>query len=109
MSQYGHEIYGQFETLMAVDGEKAVIDFHCEGYLWLGSGRDDVDSLIANWRGQAAHHARVELLDRKGGKHRLPAMAGDDIDIAALSPGGGDQDPQHVLVGVPPKATTARL
>ena len=39
MSQYGHEIYGQFETLMAVDGEPARIDFHRAGYLWLGSGK----------------------------------------------------------------------
>jgi len=36
MWQYGHEIYGQFETLMAVDGEPARIDFHRAGYLWLG-------------------------------------------------------------------------
>jgi glycine/D-amino acid oxidase-like deaminating enzyme len=28
MAQYGHEIYGQFETLMAVDGNPAPIDFH---------------------------------------------------------------------------------
>src|SRR4029077_18885079 len=34
MSQYGHEISGQFETLMAVDGEPARIDFHRAGYLW---------------------------------------------------------------------------
>ena len=39
MAQYGHEIYGQFETLMAVDGDPAPIDFHREGYLWLGSGK----------------------------------------------------------------------
>ena len=48
MAQYGHEIYGQFETLMAVDGDPAPIDFHREGYLWLGSGRRDIDSLIGN-------------------------------------------------------------
>ena len=39
MAQYGHEVYGQFETLMAVDGDPAPIDFHREGYLWLGSGQ----------------------------------------------------------------------
>ena len=33
MAQYGHEVYGQFETLMAVDGDPAPIDFHREGYL----------------------------------------------------------------------------
>src|SRR5438132_13709317 len=37
IAQYGHEIYGQFETLMAVDGELAAIGFHRMGYLWLGS------------------------------------------------------------------------
>ena len=55
MAQYGHEIYGQFETLMAVDGDPAPIDFRREGYLWLGSGTSDVDSLMANWRIQTAH------------------------------------------------------
>src|SRR5690242_4703809 len=39
MAQYGHEIYGQFETLMAVDGDPARIDFHRAGFLWLGSGK----------------------------------------------------------------------
>jgi FAD-dependent oxidoreductase domain-containing protein 1 len=74
MAQYGHEVYGQFETLMAVDGDPAPIDFHREGYLWLGSGVDDVDALIANWRIQTAHDVHVELLDRKGVKHRFPSI-----------------------------------
>ena len=80
MAQYGHEIYGRFETLMAVDGDPALIDFHREGYLWLGSGPEDVASLMANWRIQTAHDARIELLDRKGVKHRFPSMRVDDID-----------------------------
>src|SRR3954466_6906890 len=86
MAQYGHEIYGQFETLMGVGGDLAPIDFHRMGYLWLGSGTDDVDALIANWRVQTAHDARVELLDRKGVKHRFPSMRVVDIDIAAFRP-----------------------
>jgi hypothetical protein len=60
---------------MAVDGDPAPIDFHRAGYLWLGSGKEDVASLIANWRVQIAHGARVELLDRKGVKHRFPRCA----------------------------------
>src|SRR5436305_6606049 len=99
MSQYGHEVYGQFETSMAVDGDKAPIDFHREGYLWLGAGKADVDSLIANWRIQTAHDARVELLDRKGVKHRFPSMRVDDVDIAAYSPDDGYMDPHSVLMG----------
>jgi FAD-dependent oxidoreductase domain-containing protein 1 len=106
MAQYGHEIYGQFETLMAVDGEPAPINFHREGYLWLGSGKADVDSLTANWRVQTAHDARVELLDRKGVKHRFPSMRVDDIDIAAFSPDDGYMDPYSVLMGFRRKAVS---
>ena len=106
MAQYGHEIYGQFETLMAVDGEPAPINFHREGYLWLGSGKADVDSLMANWRVQTANGARVELLDRKGVKHRFPSMRVDDIDIAAFSPDDGYMDPYSVLMGFRRKAAS---
>ena len=106
MTQYGHEIYGQFETLMAVGGDPAPIYFHREGYLWLGSGRRDIDSLIGNWRIQTAHDARVELLDRKGVKHRFPFMRVDDIDIAAFSPDDGYMDPHSVLMGFRRKAVS---
>src|SRR5271156_4563593 len=41
MAQYGHEVYGQFETLMAVDGEPAPINFQRMGLSLarLGQGR----------------------------------------------------------------------
>lgn len=106
MAQYGHEIYRQFETLMAVDGEPAPINFQRMGYLWLGSGRADVDALMANWRVQTAHDARIELLDRKGVKHRFPSMRVDDIDIAAYSPDDGFMDPYSVLMGFRRKAVS---
>src|SRR3984885_8924753 len=106
MAQYGHEIYGRFETLMAGGGDKAPIDFQREGYLWLGSGRADIEALIANWRVQTAHDARVELLDRKGVKHRFPSMRVDDIDIAAYSPDDGYLDPYSVLMGFRRKAVS---
>src|SRR5262244_3912855 len=104
IAQYGHEIYGQFETLMAVNGDPAPIDFHRMGYLWLGSGEADVHALMANWRVQTAHDARIELLDRKGVKHRFPSMRVDDIDIAAFSPDDGYMDPHSVLMGFRRKA-----
>jgi glycine/D-amino acid oxidase-like deaminating enzyme len=103
LAQYGHEIYGNFETLMAVNGDRAPIDFHREGYLWLGSGKRDVDSLIANWRIQTAHDAR---LDRKGVKHRFPSMRVDDLDIAAFSADDGYMDPHSVLMGFRRKAAS---
>jgi FAD-dependent oxidoreductase domain-containing protein 1 len=106
MAQYGHEIYAQFETLMAVDSEPAPIDFQRMGYLWLGSGKADVDALMANWRVQTAHDARIELLDRKGVKHRFLSMRVDDIDIAAYSPDDGFMDPYSVLMGFRRKAVS---
>jgi glycine/D-amino acid oxidase-like deaminating enzyme len=106
IAQYGHEIYGQFEMLMAVGGDLAPIDFHRMGYLWLGSGKDDIDTLMANWRVQTAHDARVELLDRKGVKHRFPSMRVEDIDIAAYPPDDGFMDPHSVLMGFRRKATS---
>ncbi|MGD9616222.1 MAG: NAD(P)/FAD-dependent oxidoreductase [Alphaproteobacteria bacterium] len=106
MSQYGHEVYGRFETLMAVDGDPAPIDFHRRGYLWLGSGGSDIDALIANWRIWAAHDVRVELLDRNGVRHRFPSMRTDDIDIAAYSPDDGFLDPHSVLTGFRRKAAS---
>jgi FAD-dependent oxidoreductase domain-containing protein 1 len=106
MAQYGHEIYRQFETLMAIDGERAPINFHRMGYLWLGSGKTDVDALMGNWRVQTAHDARIELLDRKGVKHRFPSMRVDDIDIAAYSPDDGFMDPYSVLMGFRRKAVS---
>jgi len=106
MAQYGHEVYGQFETLMAVDGEKAPIDFHRMGYLWFGSGKADIDQLMASWRVQTAHDARIELLDRKGVKHRFPSMRTDDLDIAAYSPDDGFMDPYSVLMGFRRKAAS---
>ncbi|HEX3952318.1 MAG TPA: FAD-dependent oxidoreductase [Stellaceae bacterium] len=106
IAQYGHEIYSQFETLMAVDGEPARIDFHREGYLWLGSGKADVDALMANWRIQTANDARIELLDRKGVKQRFPSMRVSDIDAAAFSPDDGYLDPYSVLMGFRRKAVS---
>ena len=61
---------------------------------------------MANWRVQTAHDARVELLDRKGVKHRFPSMRVDDIDVAAFSPDDGYMDPHSVLMGFRRKAAS---
>lgn len=61
---------------------------------------------MANWRVQTAHDARVELLDRKGVKHRFPSMRVDDIDVAAFSRDDGYMDPHSVLMGFRRKAAS---
>ncbi|MBI4184469.1 MAG: FAD-binding oxidoreductase [Proteobacteria bacterium] len=104
MSQYGHQVYGNFAALMAVNGDAPDINFRHQGYLFMGSGREDVKTLIANWEVQAANGARVELLDRKGLKHRFPSLTVEDIDAAVFSPDDGFIDPYSALMGFRRKA-----
>ena len=65
-----------FETLMAVDGDPAPIDFHREGYLWLGSGKRDVNSLIANWRDPDRARCPRRIARPQGRQAPLPVDAG---------------------------------
>ena len=86
MSQFGHEVYGQFEALMAVDGEAPFINYRTNGYLFLGEGARDSGILESNWRVQRAEGADVELLDRAALKTRFPSLFTGDVDLAAFSP-----------------------
>ena len=104
MSQYGKEVYGNFAALMAVDGAAPDINFRRQGYLFLGSGATDVETLLHNWKIQTRHGAHVELLDRQGLHTRFPSLAVDDIDVAAWSPTDGFIDPHAALHGFRKKA-----
>ncbi|MEX2643667.1 MAG: FAD-dependent oxidoreductase [Acetobacterales bacterium] len=104
MSQYGHQVYGNFEELMAVDGDAPHLNLRRQGYLFLGTGANDVDTLVHNWKIQAANGARVELLDRKGLQHRWPSMNVEDLDAGVFSPDDGFMDPYAALMGFRKKA-----
>ena len=106
MSQYGKEVYGNFAALMAVDGDAPDINFRRQGYLFLGSGAVDVDTLVHNWKIQARYGAHVELLDRQGVKSRFPSLTVTDIDAAAWSPTDGFLDPHAALHGFRKKAVS---
>lgn len=106
MSQYGHEVYGDFENRMAVDGSPAPIDFRREGYMFLGNDADDARVLEANWRIQTAEGANVLLLDAAAVKRRFPSLYTDDITVAALSPDDGFLDPHSALQGFRRKAVS---
>ena len=73
MSQYGHEVYGNFDTLMAINGEPpGSINFRRQGYMWLGTGSDHVDQLCENWKVHAANGVRTEV---PGPKRREDALS----------------------------------
>lgn len=104
MSQYGKTVYGDFDTRMRTADFEPHIDLRRQGYLFLGSGARDVDTLVHNWKIQTAHGAHVELLDRKGVAARFPSLNVDDIDAAAWSPTDGFLDPNAALQGFRRKA-----
>lgn len=104
ISRYGKEVYGNFATLMDVNGSKPEIHLRRQGYLFLGTGTNDVDTLVHNWKIQVSNGAHVELLDRKGVKARFPSLNVDDIDAAAWSPTDGFLDPYAALMGFRKKA-----
>lgn len=104
MSQYGHEVYGNFAELMAVDGDAPDINLRRQGYCFLSSRAAEAAILEANAEIQRAHGARVELLDRAGVAARWPSMTVDDVVAAAWSPDDGFMDPYAALMGFRKKA-----
>jgi glycine/D-amino acid oxidase-like deaminating enzyme len=107
MSEYGHHIYGNFDTLMAIGDEApGSINFRRQGYMWLGTGAAHVNQLIENWKIHAANGVRVEILDRNGVKKRFPSLSVDDVDAAIYSPDDGFLDPYSALIGTRKKAAS---
>ncbi len=104
MSQYGREVYLDFERLMAVDGEPAHLDRRQGGTSFLVSGAEAVGGIEANWCTQTALGVRVELLDGPGFQARFPSVNVADIDAAAHSPDDFWIDPYGALMGMRRKA-----
>ena len=45
MSRYGHEVYGDYENLMAVNGEPGQLDFHRHGYLFIANTEAEAEMM----------------------------------------------------------------
>ena len=104
MALYGHEIYGGFERLMAVDGESVDLGLVRRGYLFLCQGSEDGETLEANWAIQTAEGANVLLLDPGEVQARYPSLEVQDVDLAVLSPDDAIIDPHAALMGFRRKA-----
>src|SRR5210317_402382 len=62
MSQYGHEFYGSFAEIAAVDGEPAHLDFWRQGYLILAISADAATAMQENFAFQQKMGLETELL-----------------------------------------------
>ncbi len=104
MSQYGHEFYGDFARLTAVDGEAAALDFHRQGYLFIATEADAARDLEANFALQRRLGCAVEMLDGAGLAARYPSLRTSDVLAAVLAAQDGWIDPNGALVGLRRKA-----
>lgn len=104
MSRYGHEVYGNFAELMAVDGEPAHLDFYRHGYLFIANTEAQAATMRANHDFQRAMGCDVRLLDGPGVGALFPYFRTDRIVCAAYSPNDGWLDPHGALTGLRRKA-----
>ena len=104
MSRYGHEVYGNFAELMAIDGEAAHLDFYRHGYLFISNTEQQAAAMRANYDFQIAMGCDVRLLDGPGVAALYPCFRTDTIVCAAHSPNDGWLDPHGALTGLRRKA-----
>jgi FAD-dependent oxidoreductase domain-containing protein 1 len=100
MSRYGHEVYGDYETLMAVNGEPGQLDFHRHGYLFIANTEAEAEMMRANHTFQTGLGCDVRLLDGPGVAALYPCFNPDIITCAAYSPNDGWLDPHGALQGM---------
>lgn len=104
MSQYGHEVYGNFGALLAVDGEPAPIDYRKRGYLWMTDDPVMVRALEDNLKVQHAEGANVLLLGPEEIRARYPSLEVEDVVLGAFTPDDATIDPYSALMGFRRKA-----
>lgn len=100
MSQYGHEVYGGFADLMAIDGTPQPLSFWRQGYLFLANSSEQAEDMAANYEVQTAWGAEADLIDAAELKRRFPSVNVDDVTLACHSPKDGWIDPYGALMGV---------
>ncbi|NIQ38993.1 MAG: FAD-dependent oxidoreductase [Proteobacteria bacterium] len=103
ISQYGVQFYKEFDQTMAVDGEKAHVEFQQRGYLFLANEK--------NWPLMNSHHefqtklgVDVALLTPEESLKIVPHLKINDLVGSSFSPGDGYLDPYGTLQGYGRKA-----
>ena len=100
MSGYAHEVYGDFERLLMIDGEPAAhVDMRIGGLLMMTAGAQRAASLEAIAAVQRNLGVNNAILDRAEIATRFPAVFAEDVDAALHSPDDGWIDPNGALQG----------
>ena len=100
MSQYGHEVYGNFGDLMALDGQPQPLTFWRQGYMFMANTPEQAEDMATNHVLQTGMGAEVNLLDASALKKLLPSFRADDVLLACHSPKDGWLDPYGALTSL---------
>jgi FAD-dependent oxidoreductase domain-containing protein 1 len=100
MSQFGHEFYGSFHRLMAVDEEPATLAMHRRGYLLMATQAGQVGDMQANVEVQHSQDCNVVVHDATSLKQRFPGLTTDDVLMATESPDDMWIDPYGAVTGL---------
>ncbi len=103
LSNFSIPFFADFAEAMAVEGERADINFRQGGYLFVVDGRG-TRLLEENAKVQRAHGVRLDLLDRAMLRDRFPSMVVDDLELAVHTPEDAWVDPHSVQQGFRRKA-----
>lgn len=96
MSQYGLEVYKNFEADMAIDGEQTPINFKQRGYLFLLNTKQ-----LTNMKSQITLQKKLgvqlKVLSPSETKTLIPELTTSDLAGAVFSPEDGYMDPYSVM------------
>lgn len=104
MGKYGIEKYKTFPEDMAVDGERAEIDFKQHGYLFLGKSEQEMNHFEAQSALQQAQGVQTEVLSKEDLLSIIPELTTDDLVGGLYSKDDGYLDPYSVMQGYARKA-----
>lgn len=104
MSQYGHQFYSSFGSLMAIDDEPVDLHFWKQGYLFIAGTAGQAADMEENHRFQTAQGVDAMLLDADALSRVFPDMSTAGVTAAVFSPHDGWIDPYGALTGLKRKA-----
>lgn len=103
LSNFGIPFFANFDTVMAVDGNKPDIGFRKGGYLFIVPP-EATKTLARNFEQQQRHGVNVIWRDRRNLKDTFPSMIVDGLGAGVHSPDDGWLDPYSVMRGFRKKA-----
>lgn len=104
ISRYSLEKYKTFSEDMAVEGERAEIDFQQRGYLFLASTTEQMKQLETQLTLQAKHGVPAQLLGKTDLLNLIPELQTDDLSGGLYCAEDGYLDPYSVMQGYIRKA-----